>query len=77
MNKARRKALDEVLATLESAREMLENVKDEEQEAYDNLPESLQATDRGQGMEVAIGFLEDAMDYVDNAVESCSSAQEG
>ena len=41
MNKARRKELAEIVELLEEARERLEAVRDEEEEALENLPESL------------------------------------
>lgn len=55
MNKQRRKQLaeaieklEQAIALLEEAQEIVETVADEEQEAYDNMPESLQGTERGE-----------------------------
>ena len=45
----------------------MEEVKDEEQEAHDNLPESLQNSERGEEMESYIAAIEEAKDYADNA----------
>lgn len=42
MNADRRKQLGEALSKLNDARIIIEQVRDEEQEAFDNLPESLQ-----------------------------------
>ena len=50
MNKERRKRLEEASALLEQAREVIEDVKCEEEEAYDNLPEAFQAGERGEQM---------------------------
>lgn len=54
MNKQRRKELAEAIeklekaiAMLEEAKETVECVTEEEQEAYDNMPESLQCSERG------------------------------
>lgn len=44
----------------------LEEVKEEEQEAFDNMPESLQGSERGEEMEGFIGDLENAADDLDN-----------
>lgn len=44
MNKARRNKLQELIEQLETIKEELEMVQEEEQEAYDNLPESLQSS---------------------------------
>lgn len=59
MNKARRKKLGEIIDQLENLREDLDAVASEEREAYDNLPESLQESDRGCAMEEAADELED------------------
>ena len=49
-----------------SAKEIIEEVKEEEQEAFDNMPESLQGSERGEEMEGYIGDLENAADDLDN-----------
>ena len=53
----------------------LETVCGEEQDAYDNLPESLQESDRGEtmynaidNMESAMSSLGEALDYIVEAV---------
>lgn len=40
----------------------IEEIKDEEQEKYDNMPEGLQQGDRGQAIETAISALDSAYD---------------
>lgn len=59
MNKSRRKKLGEIIDQLEYLREDLDAVSSEEREAYDNLPESLQESDRGCAMEEAADELDD------------------
>lgn len=61
MNKARRKELERAIELLEQAKEIIEAVTEEEQEAYDNLPESIQYGERGEAMEEIISDLE----YID------------
>lgn len=51
MNKQRRSRIAEALELISEAREILEEVRDEEQESYDNLPEGLQAAERGEQMQ--------------------------
>ena len=48
MNAARRKRLAEAVDMIASAKEIIEEVKEEEQEAFDNMPESLQGSERGE-----------------------------
>lgn len=57
MNRIRRRSLkailgqlDELSTVLETVKEALQDVLNEEQEAYDNLPEGLQDAEREQQM---------------------------
>ena len=65
MNKARRKEIARAIELMEQAREILESVRDEEQEAFDNMPESLQGSERGEAMEEYIYTLEEAVENLD------------
>lgn len=65
MNKARRKELARVVDLLDQARDLLETIRDEEQEAFDNLPESIQCSERGGAMENCISTMEEMLDYLD------------
>lgn len=56
MNKQRRKKLGEAFDKLCEVSEILAEVKDEEQEAYDNLPENFQYGERGEEMQNYIRF---------------------
>ena len=47
MNKIRRKQLQEASELIAKAQGIIENVKDEEQEAHDNLPESISVRRKG------------------------------
>lgn len=69
MNRIRRRSLkailgqlDELSTVLETVKEALQDVLTEEQEAYDNLPEGLQETERGQQMQEYIEALEGVVD---------------
>lgn len=61
MNAQRRKKIQKVLDLVTEARSLLEEALEEEQDAFDNMPESLQATDRGEAMEEYISTMEDAV----------------
>lgn len=70
MNKNRRKAIGDIYDKLIDIQSDLEYIRDEEQEAFDNLPESIQYSERGERMEEYISSLEEALDNVGYAVES-------
>ena len=69
MNKNRRNAISDIYGKLIDIQSDHECIRDEEQEAFDNLPESIQYSERGERMEEYISSLEEALDYVDYAVE--------
>ena len=50
MNAARRKRIADAQALMDQARAILEEVAQDEEAAFENLPEGLQAGDRGQDM---------------------------
>lgn len=99
MNNDRRKALVKLAAevsalasivadAISKAEELhseLEGVKDEEQEYFDNMPESLQGGDKGQAAEEAVSNMESALEALElikdlennleDAVSSIESAQ--
>ena len=76
MNKARRKALDEVISKIEEAKELLENLQAEEDEYRDNMPENLQGSERYEAADAAVDNMSSAVDALDEAISSIESAQE-
>lgn len=76
MNAKRRNAIESVINELiekfeeikAEAIDQLSEIRDEEQEAYDNLPEALQDSERGENMQNCIDALEEFMsdlEYMD------------
>lgn len=66
MNDARRKKLDYANALIEQAQSIIEGVAEEELEAFNNLPEGLQESERGQQMEQNAEFLDEIVDTIDS-----------
>ena len=75
MNNVRRKALSTLRDTIEDAKSALEALKDEEQEYYDNMPESLQGGEKASAAENAVSMMDDAIDSLETAVSSIDEAQ--
>jgi len=76
MNKARREQLNKIFSNIEEIVSRLETIRDEEQDAYDNLPESFQDSEKGQAAQQAIGYLEDALGELDSANGNINAAQD-
>ena len=58
MNNIRRRKIKEIIKLLDTANDMLLDVKDDEEFAFDNLSEGLQQTMRGEQMEENINEME-------------------
>lgn len=67
MNKQRRKKLGKVFDLICQAKDILEEVKSEEEEAYENLPEQFQYGERGEEMNGYIEMIDEAYGYLDDA----------
>ena len=70
MNKARRQWIERIINELETQRDELTNVQEEEQEAFDNLPESIQYSERGDAMGEYITDLDDAASSIDDVMST-------
>ncbi len=73
MNKARRKLIAETVSKLQAAHSVLENVRDAESDAMDNIPENLQESDRYSSMEDAVDVIDEAIDGLDEIISSLTS----
>ena len=69
MNAQRRRQILRAVDLIEQAREILQNATEEEAEAFDNMPESLQDSERGQKMLEYIDSLETAVSQLEEAAE--------
>lgn len=76
MNVQRRKQLSDLMEQIDTLKFALEEIKDDECGAWDNLPESLQESSRGEQMyenvetlESALDSLQDAIDYIQEAID--------
>lgn len=77
MNARRRKELKKAMELIEQAYSIIETVKEEEIEAYDNLPEGLQNTEQGQRMDEIVFDLEDIVGSLEEHTESLDQIVNG
>jgi len=76
MNADRRNRIQEILGLVSELREKIEEIRGEEQDAFDNMPESLQQSERGQTSESAASSLGEAVGYCDDIESALDSASE-
>ena len=74
MNKERRKTLREICERLDAIRDEVEGVKDEEEAAYDNLPDGLRDGIKGTLMAENVDNLQDAIDGLEEVYDKIDTA---
>lgn len=55
---------------LQIARDAIDQAMNEEQDAYDNMPESIQNAERGENMQSFIDSMQTALDALDEVLEA-------
>lgn len=76
MNAARRERINRVLDKIKDLKIEIESVKDYEQDAFHNLPDSLQRGEKGKAIESAVSNLEEAISNFDEVEAQLNSAIE-
>lgn len=74
MNNDRRKQIEQVRNDLDGLKADVESLRDEEQDYYDNMPESFQGGEKGDAASDAIANLEAAYDALDEALNALEEA---
>jgi plasmid maintenance system antidote protein VapI len=69
MNAERRKIISEKIAVIEELVSQLQEVFDAEDEAFGNMPESLQLSERGDAMAEGMVCIENAINSLETAAE--------
>ena len=68
MNRVRRDQLRAAYGRLKNCIEDLCYIRDEEENALDNVPENLQGSDATEQMEEAVNNIDDAIECIDEAL---------
>ena len=69
MNKERRGQIRKIIAKIEDAKMSLEEVCSDEEYAYDNMPENLQSSLRGETSENAIDQMGGAVELLEQVLD--------
>jgi|GEM_PF-5482111 len=76
MNNQRRKELKEIANQLESLKEELITIQEQEEDAFENLPESLQLSMQGELMQEKAENISDAVFSLDECIDNIMEAIE-
>jgi predicted RNase H-like HicB family nuclease len=69
MNKTRREQIQKIIVQVENVKSMLELILEDEQFSFDNIPENLQCSQRGEESQEAIDNLEGAIENLEETIE--------
>lgn len=69
MNKQRRNEIDKIRVELESIKSRLESVLAEEEMMFDNMPENLQYSMRGEESQESIDYMSEAVSSLEEAID--------
>lgn len=69
MNKQRRTIISNIINKLMLCLDEIEKVKDEEEDVFDNMPENLQDSIRGQDSQNSIDILEESIDSLSEIID--------
>lgn len=70
MNKARRTSLRKLAIKLHEINEELENIYCDEEEYFDNIPESLKNSERATQSEETISILQDSSSLIEEVINN-------
>ena len=74
MNNPRRRKIDKISAQLQDLKDQLEELLQEEQEAFDNIPEAFQDTDRYMEAEEKLDYLDTAFGGLQEVIDNLTEA---
>lgn len=74
MNNKRRKELRKAISMIAAALDIVNSVKDEEEDTMYNYPENLQGTETYETMEVAVDTMEEIISAIEDAADSLNNA---
>lgn len=69
MNRQRKERFNDVLSLLDDAKAELEDIQAEEQEAFDNLSEGLQCSQRGDTMQSWLDIMDEIGESIDKLAD--------
>ena len=69
MNKQRRKQISDNVKLLEHIKSNIESILSDEENYFDNIPENLQCSIRGENSEEAIEILNEVIESLEDCIE--------
>jgi len=74
MNAKQRKEINNLISKMEEIAYLIDEIKQEEEEKFDNLPDGLQGSEIGEAMSNAVEYLQSAQDSTEEVIENLQNA---
>lgn len=73
MNNDRRKKIKKIIIDMESIKLLLEDVLVDEESSFDNMPEGLQYSEKGEASQEAIDLMNEAVEGFEEVIDNLNS----
>lgn len=73
MNNERRKKIKKIISDLESTKLLLEDVLFDEEGSFENMPEGLQYSEKGEVSQEAIDLMNEAVEGFEEVIDNLNS----
>lgn len=73
MNNDRRKKIKKIIIDMESIKALLEDVLIDEESSFDNMPEGLQYSEKGEASQEAIDLMNEAVEGFEEVIDNLNS----
>ncbi len=73
MNNDRRKKIKKIIIDMESIKALLEDVLVDEESSFDNMPEGLQYSEKGEASQEAIDLMNEAVEGFEEVIDNLNS----
>ena len=73
MNNDRRKKIKKIIIDMESIKALLEDVLVDEESSFDNMPEGLQYSEKGEASQEAIDLMNEAVGGFEEVIDNLNS----
>lgn len=70
MNNVRRKEIINIIKEIDKIKDKLDEIKNDEEFAFDNMPENLQGSLKGEASEYDIELMDNALDNLSEAISN-------
>lgn len=73
MNNERRKKINNVIVNLVNIKSLLEDILFDEEDSFDNMPDGLKYSERGENSQDAIDLMNESVENLETCIDNLNS----